>query len=145
MASGTAETGKGKGIDAAADGLGRWVDRHISWFFVLPAVFFLAAVLAFPIVYTAGLSLFRWSGAAATPPVWVGLRNFADVFAGDPGFWNAIWVTAYFTGVSLLIEVSLGWARPLLNRVRQRNRPDPVDPPRRRHPRGGGPHLAPHV
>src|SRR5512139_3070061 len=118
MASGTGEIqGKPKESTPPAIGLSSWVDRHISWFFVLPAVFFLGAVLAFPVIYTGGLSLFRWSGAAATPPAWVGLGNYADVFAGDPGFRNAIWVTAYFTGVSLLIEVGLGVGlAQLLNR-----------------------------
>ena len=109
MASGTAAVPKGlKGSPAAAMGLSGWVDQHISWFFILPAVFFLAAVVAFPIIYTVGLSLFRWSGAVATPPMWVGLGNYADVFAGDPGFRNALFVTAYFTLVSVLIEVVLG-------------------------------------
>jgi multiple sugar transport system permease protein len=102
---------------ASGFGLSRWVDQHISWFFILPAVLFLAAVLAFPFIYTIGLSLFRWSGAAATPPAWVGLGNYADVFSGDPGFRNAIFVTTYFTGVSLLIEVTLGVGlAQLLNR-----------------------------
>jgi multiple sugar transport system permease protein len=98
-------------------GLGRWVERHVSWFFVLPAALFLVAVVAFPVVYTAGLSLFRWSGAAATPPLWVGLGNYADVFAGDPGFRNALFVTLYFTGVSVAVEVCLGVGlAQLLNR-----------------------------
>jgi len=80
-------------------------------------VFFLAAVVAFPVLYTAGLSLFRWSGAATTSPAWVGLSNYGDVFSGDPGFRNALWVTLYFTGVSVLIEVGLGVGlAQLLNR-----------------------------
>jgi multiple sugar transport system permease protein len=98
-------------------GLGRWVEQHVSWFFVLPAVLFLAAVVAFPVLYTAGLSLFRWSGAATTSPAWAGLGNYAEVFSGDPGFRNALWVTLYFTGVSVLIEVGLGVGlAQLLNR-----------------------------
>ncbi len=118
MASGTAEIReRPKKASAAGVGLSGWVDQHISWFFVLPAVFFLAAVVAFPIIYTASLSLFRWSGAAATPPAWIGLGNYADVFAGDPGFRNALFVTAYFTAVSILIEVTLGVGlAQLLNR-----------------------------
>jgi multiple sugar transport system permease protein len=100
-----------------APGLGRWVERHVSWFFVLPAVLFLTAVVAFPVLYTAGLSLFHWSGAATTPPLWAGLGNYAEVFAADPGFRNALFVTLYFTGVSVLIEVGLGVGlAQLLNR-----------------------------
>ncbi len=91
-----------------APGLGRWVDRHISWFFILPAGLFLAAVVVFPVLYTGVLSFYRWSGSATAAATWVGLSNYADVFAIDPGFRNALWVTAYFTGVSVLIEVILG-------------------------------------
>jgi len=118
MASRTAEIReRPKESAASAIGLSRWVDQHMSWFFILPAVLFLTAVLISPVVYTVGLSLFRWSGAAATPPAWVGLRNYADVFAGDPGFQNALFVTAYFTGVSVLIELTLGIGlAQLLNR-----------------------------
>ena len=97
--------------------LGRWVERHISWFFVLPALLFLIAVVAFPVLYTAVLSFSRWSGAAAESPVWIGLRNYADVLAGDPGFRNALFVTVYFTGASVAIEVMLGVGlAQLLNR-----------------------------
>ena len=96
---------------------GRWVDRHISWFFVLPALLFLLGAVAFPVAYTALLSLSRWSGAAATRPEWAGLGNYADVFAGDPGFRNALAVTCYFTGLSVAIEVALGVGlAQLLNR-----------------------------
>ena len=116
MVSGRAEVGHGRESLPAAPGLSHWVDRHISWFFVLPAVFLLAAVAAFPVVYTIGLSLFDWSGAAA-PPAWIGLRNYGGVFTGDPGFRNALFVTTYFTGVSVLIEVALGVGlAQLLNR-----------------------------
>lgn len=97
--------------------LGRWVERHISWFFILPAVLFLAGAVAFPVLYTAAMSLSKWSGAAAQSPVWVGFRNYADVFAGDPGFRNALFVTVYFTGLSVAIEVMLGVGlAQLLNR-----------------------------
>jgi multiple sugar transport system permease protein len=101
---------------ASQVGFGRVLERHISWFFVLPAVVFLLTVVAFPLAYTAALSLTRWSGAAA-PPAWIGLANYRDAFLGDPGFRNALFVTAYFTGASVLIEVVLGVGlAQLLNR-----------------------------
>lgn len=103
-------------MTAPQGGVGRFVDRNISWFFVLPAVVFLLAVVAFPLVYTAGLSLTNWSGAAA-PPVWVWLANYRDAFLGDADFRNALFVTAYFTGASVAIEIVLGVGlAQLLNR-----------------------------
>jgi multiple sugar transport system permease protein len=93
------------------------VDRHISWLFVLPALLFLLGAVAFPVLYTVGMSFSRWSGAAAAPPIWAGLSNYADVFSGDPSFRNALFVTCYFTGVSVAIELMLGVGlAQLLNR-----------------------------
>ncbi len=100
-----------------SNGFTRWADRHISWLFVLPALVFLLGAVAFPVLYTTAMSFSRWSGAADTPPVWVGVSNYADVFSGDPGFRNALLVTCYFTGVSVAIELMLGVGlAQLLNR-----------------------------
>jgi multiple sugar transport system permease protein len=81
----------------------------------LPAALFLGAVVAFPVLYTGVLSLTDWSGAATQGPRWVGLRNY--LLAGDPAARHALWVTCYFTAVSVAIEVALGVAlAQILNR-----------------------------
>lgn len=84
------------------------MDRHASWLFVLPAAVFLLGAVAFPVLYTAALSLTRWSASATEAPVWVGLANYVEIVTRDPGFRNALVVTVYFTGLSVLIEVPLG-------------------------------------
>ena len=87
------------------------------WLFVLPAFAFLIAAVAFPVLYTGVLSFTRWSASATEPPVWIGLGNYADVVFRDSGFRNSLLVTAYFTGVSVVIEVVLGVGlAQLLNR-----------------------------
>jgi multiple sugar transport system permease protein len=84
---------------------------------VLPAFVFLAGAVAFPVLCTAAISFTRWSASASAAPAWIGLGNYADVLVRDPGFRNAVVVTAYFTGVSVVIEVVLGIGlAQLLNR-----------------------------
>lgn len=89
-------------------GAGGLIERHASWFFVLPAFIFLAGVVAFPVVWTAALSLTAWSASATQPPVWVGAANYLQIAGGDAAFRNALWVTLYFTGVSVAVEAGLG-------------------------------------
>ena len=66
------------------------------------------------IVYPLGASLYyslcRFN--AIQPPVWVGLRNYADLFLRDPLFWKSLYNTLYFTTLSvpLSLAFSLGLA-----------------------------------
>ncbi len=94
--------------------LGRWVEKNLRWVFTLPAVLFILVMMAFPILYTARVSLTEWSMSAVTPPKFVGLANYAELFLRDPRFWLATWRTFYFTGLALLVETVLGVALALL-------------------------------
>ncbi|MBM3188213.1 MAG: sugar ABC transporter permease [Chloroflexi bacterium] len=92
-------------------------ERGAPWLFILPAFFFLVAVVAFPVLYTVAISLTRWSAAVTEPPTWIGLANYADMATASPEFRNALLVSIYFTGVSVAIEIVLGIAlAQLLNR-----------------------------
>ena len=113
-----------------------------------PPSFFLAAVVAFPVLYTAGLSLFRWSGAATTSPAWVGLGNYARCVLRRPR------LSERALGHAVLhrgLGPDRGGARrgpgaaPEPGVRRQRGGPHTPHPARRRNPRGAGPRLAPHV
>lgn len=90
-----------------------WFDRNIKWIYTLPAVLFVVVMMVFPILYTVRISFFEWSMSAASPPVWVGLKNYQELFA-DSRFWNAVLRTFYFTFAALLLEVVLGVAIAVL-------------------------------
>lgn len=94
--------------------LSRWVERHIKWVFPAPAVIFIIVMMAFPIVYTAYISLTQWSMSATQPPKFVGLANYANLLFHDKRFWWALWRTIYFTGLALLLETVLGVGLALL-------------------------------
>lgn len=76
--------------------------------FVMPAALFVAAVTLYPICYVLYLSLHRRS-LIADISRFVGLENFNRLWI-DERFWNALFNTVYFTGVSVAIELVLGLA-----------------------------------
>jgi len=90
-----------------------WLDRHIKWVFVLPALAFIALMVAYPIFYTARLSFFEWSMSAIQPSKWIGLDNYASLLKGKE-FWDALWLTFYHSSISIVLETILGVAIAIL-------------------------------
>ena len=83
--------------------------------FVSPALALLACVAVYPIFYVLYLSLQRRL-LIFDISRFVGLDNYAFLFRDDR-FWNALGNTAYFTAVSVSLELLLGLAvAVLLNR-----------------------------
>jgi len=88
--------------------------------FLAPAAVMLAAVTLFPAIYILWLSLEQRSpilGGAR----FVGAENYRRLLA-DARFWNALANTAYFTAVSVALELALGLAVALLLRRAFRGR-----------------------
>ncbi|HWI66564.1 MAG TPA: sugar ABC transporter permease [Symbiobacteriaceae bacterium] len=97
--------------------MSRWIERNLKWVFPAPAVIFIVVMMAFPILYTAWISLTEWSMSAVTPAKFVGLKNYAALLTKDHRFWMAVWRTFYFTGLAVLGETVLGLALAvMLNR-----------------------------
>lgn len=90
-----------------------FVDRHAKWLFTLPAVLFVLAMMLFPIVYTVWTSLTGWSLSQGTPPDFIGLTNYINLFK-DERFHGAVLRTFYFTFLAVAIEVVLGVTIALL-------------------------------
>jgi multiple sugar transport system permease protein len=88
-----------------------WVDRHIRWLLVAPAVLVILAVSLYPLGYSVWVSLveydFQIPGHA-----WVGLKNFAGV-VHDPIWWQAVWHTAVLSVSSVAVELLLGFGLAL--------------------------------
>lgn len=94
--------------------MSRWFERNLRWVFPLPAVLFIALMMAFPIIYTAWISLTQWSMSAVTPPKFVGLLNYLTLLGQDTRFWAAVGRTFYFTLLALALETLLGVTLALL-------------------------------
>src|SRR5262245_47610854 len=86
----------------------RWLDRNLHWIFPGPAVLAMAGLLAFPLVYTAWLSLHEWYASSVLGPQFVGLKNYVQLLTADERFWPAFWRTAAFTAGSVVMAITFG-------------------------------------
>jgi multiple sugar transport system permease protein len=84
--------------------------------FVMPTVVMLSLVTVYPIISVLYLSLHRRL-LIFDISRFVGLDNYVFLVKDDR-FWNALWNTAYFTGISVALELLLGLSiAVLLNRT----------------------------
>jgi len=82
------------------------LDRRASpYLYVLPFFLLFAVFGAFPLAYTAWVSLFDWDFLAETH-TWIGLDNYTRLF-GDYTFWNAVLNTAQILVLSLVPQLLL--------------------------------------
>ena len=81
-----------------------------NWLLLMPCLILLICFVLIPAATAIYLSLTNeaLSGAAALNPRFVGLRNYARLFADD-GFWNSLLITAIFVfGSSIVGQFVLG-------------------------------------
>ncbi len=86
--------------------------RRDRLIFLVPSMTVLAVILVYPLVYSLGLSFYNYY-LPVPRTTFVGLDNFRFILADD-AFWEALGVTARFTGTAVAIEVVLGIAVALL-------------------------------
>lgn len=86
--------------------------RRDRLIFLVPSMTVLAVLLVYPLAYSLGLSFYNYY-LPVPRTTFVGLDNFRFILADD-AFWEALGVTARFTGAAVAIEVVLGIAVALL-------------------------------
>ena len=74
--------------------------------FLLPPLLFYGATVLFPIGEAILQSLYNWGGI--TPPKFVGLANYSQMFSADPTFREAARNSLVYLAVSLVLEVGVG-------------------------------------
>ena len=84
-------------------------DSAVGWAMVAPTVLFLIAIFAYPLISTALTSLQKVKLQNPGKSTFIGLENYTD-FLGAPPFWQAVGRTAYFTVMSVGLELVLGLA-----------------------------------
>lgn len=77
----------------------------LAYLYVLPALFFLAAFLLWPTLYSIILSFQRWDFLSANRP-FVGINNYQELLSSAE-FRNSFTVTAIFVAVSVPIRIAL--------------------------------------
>lgn len=82
--------------------------RHLTGLaFVTPTMMVIIAILVYPILQSIVLSFGQSSIDGSEAYQFVGFKHYAAL-AGNERFWNALWVTLIFTGLSIPLELALG-------------------------------------
>jgi multiple sugar transport system permease protein len=88
-------------------------DAVLGPLLIAPAVLILCAVIVYPLLATAWLSLFAIDTRTMAGE-WVGLDNFAAMFGPDGRFFGALGVTLVWTAGTLTLQLALGIGIALL-------------------------------
>jgi multiple sugar transport system permease protein len=88
-------------------------DGQFALLIGLPVIVLLAAIVAYPLIYSAWMSVQRVIFFGGYRTKFVGAKNFEKVF-NDPDFWFSAWVTIRFTVESVVLTMLLGLAIGLL-------------------------------
>ena len=89
-------------------------DRTYALFLMSPVILVFLVVACYPLLQTIVTSFFvdrpaePWMGND-----FIGLKNYKTIFS-DPVFWDSIWNTIYFSVVSVVLELVIGFAVALL-------------------------------
>ena len=93
-----------------ATGPGGFFERHFSRLLPLPAALIMALLIVVPLAFNVYMSLHSWFVSSTTPPQFVGIKNFVEIFGKDVRFWNAVWITVKFTAIGVFLQLGLGLA-----------------------------------
>ena len=85
--------------------------RSTALAFVAPSLLCLAATIGYPLVQAVTTSLYRWNLISGTKR-WNGLQNYIDIVQ-DPETTRVVTVTILYTGLSVAVELVLGFALAL--------------------------------
>mgnify|MGYP005841303823 CR=1 FL=1 len=90
----------------------QWVRQRkaFAWLLVIPCLLFLVTVGLYPTIYVFALSFSRYQPGEALQ--WVGLHNFLRAVT-SPRFWNGLYVTAWFAGLSVAVQLGFGFVMAL--------------------------------
>lgn len=98
---------QGSGRSDLGRRVSRWWGKHGIWYlFVSPSVILLLVFMAYPLVDSLTLSLYKWNGLA--PRKFIALKNFARL-VDDRFFWGAVWHTLAFAFFVTLGTVGIGF------------------------------------
>ncbi len=76
------------------------------YLFILPNLIGVLLFLAFPVVFAFYMSFHEWE--LLTPPEYIGLKNYRDLFTNDPLFWTSLRNSAYYTLLTVPTTIVLG-------------------------------------
>lgn len=90
----------------------RRLAKYEGFLYIAPLILGILAFQFFPIVVSIYVSLTKWDGIS--PPEFVGLGNFQEMFTGDPLFIEALRNTVVYTILAIPFTTLLGFVLALL-------------------------------
>lgn len=88
--------------------------KRIGYFMLLPSALLILVLIVYPAIHTIYQSFFEIrTQTAALGPKFVGIQNYLKAFE-DQHFWDTLWWTLIFTGVSVALELVIGMGLALL-------------------------------
>lgn len=88
--------------------------KRIGYLMLLPSVILILVLIVYPAINTIYQSFFEIrTQTAAFGPRFVGVQNYIKAFQ-DQHFWDTLWWTLIFTGVSVALELVIGMGLALL-------------------------------
>ena len=85
-----------------------WLDRHIKWLLVAPAVLIVLALTIFPLGFSMWVNFVQFDFSLGEEHPWVGLDNF-KVNWEDPVWRHSLWLTAWLSVTMVAVELVLGF------------------------------------
>lgn len=96
--------------------------RLLPYFLVIPIVLYEGLFLIYPIAQGIYGSFTRIELAGGKQPTWIGLDNYVRM-VNDPEFWKVMKTTLIFTGLVIVVAISVGLLTALLFNRPFRGRP----------------------
>lgn len=87
-------------------------DNVKGYMFVLPWIISLLVFTAYPMIASFYFSFTNYN--VLNPPRWIGLENFEVMFSKDPLFWKAVGNTAFYTFLSVPLQLMVALLLALL-------------------------------
>jgi len=84
-----------------------WLDRHIKWLLVAPAMAVVIALTIFPLGFSLWVAFVQFDFSIGPEHPWVGLDNFVENWR-DPVWRASLWRTVWFSVTMVAIELCLG-------------------------------------
>jgi len=87
--------------------------RNTGALLVAPAVALLFVMNIFPLLWSLGLSFFRYRANSIQPPAWIGFNNFASVLS-SPDVWERLRTTGLIMVLTVACQLVVGFLLALL-------------------------------
>ncbi len=100
-------------LAAARSRFGRFTDKYMKYFMIIPVTAVLAAVAIYPFLFALRLSFTNAKTNNFQNPDWVGLSNYINILTSGR-FWDSTLLTIMYVGAALSLEIVLGLGLAML-------------------------------